>query len=270
MKAILSSTSDDIYLYNLPIVAWAWKQLRAEVICFSPREMGSKEIFVIQTAAAHAPGLRSVGFECPADKAATYAQVSRLMAGALYDLPYNELLIVSDIDMIAFSPLLSLIEPGRFNIIGVDLVPENQLPMCFLAGRTHQWQEVMKVDGRTYQDCLDELLGPIECQNFRANQWSFDQDTIFKYIQNSPKTLIWPVERARPGTQFANHRLDRDDQFLLDRLSPDIIDFHLPRPLWTDANHEILMTVLKYYWPNEDFGWWERYREQYMELMTNQ
>lgn len=267
MKAILSSTSDDIYLYNLPIVAWTWKQLGAEVICFSPRLMGAKEYFVLQTAGIHAPGLRSCGFVCPTDKAATYAQVSRLMGGALYDLPSDELLIVSDIDMICWRPLIDLIEPGRFNIVGTDLVPEKQFPMCFLAARVDQWRDVMKTGGRSYQQCIDDLLGHIECENFRGNQWSFDQDTIFKAIQNSLNIPIWPVERARPGTQFADHRLDRDDQFLLNRLSPDIVDFHLPRPLWTDTNHAILMTVLKYYWPNEDFGWWNNYREQYLKLM---
>lgn len=266
MKVILSSTNDDLYIYNLPIVAWAWKQIGVETICFAPKRFDAKGYFVAQAAGKAAPGLRMCGYTCPPDKEATYAQVSRLMGGSLFDLPSDEVLIVGDIDMLVRQPLLDLIEPGRFNVIGIDLVPEGQLPMCFLSARVDQWRDVMRTGGRSYQQCLDDELGKIECEHFRANQWSYDQNLIYRRLQNSPNVPFWPVERAQPGTQFAMNRLDRDDSFILDRLSPSIMDYHLNRPLWTDANHATLMTVLRYYWPNEDFQWWEDFRSEYMKL----
>ena len=36
MKAILSSTYDDKYLWNLPLVTWCWNKLGIDVICFLP------------------------------------------------------------------------------------------------------------------------------------------------------------------------------------------------------------------------------------------
>lgn len=276
MKAVISSTFDNIYLYNLPVVSWAWNKLGVEVICFQPylamnENYSQPTALSIQTSGEVAK-ISFHQYRCRADKAATYAQCSRLYGGALYDLPNDEILITSDADMLPFHPLLDLISPGQFNLIGCDLVPEGQFAMCYAAGTVEQWRDVMKVGGRSYQQCLDDLLGHIEAESFRGNYWGKDQETLFNQVeeaksQSGANIPIWPIERARPGTQFADHRLDRTDSFLLDRLSPSIVDFHLPRPLWTDENHAILMTVLKYYWPNEDFGWWESYREAYLKLM---
>jgi hypothetical protein len=276
VKAVISSTFDSVYLYGLPIVTWAWNKLGVDVICFQPYLASNENYSEATTLTMHALSTGNTRltfrqFRCPPDKAATYAQVSRLFAWCL-DIPDTELIVSSDVDMMVLMmpphPLkhenggISVYQ-DKIAILGTDLVPEGQYPMCYATGTKAAWRQSFEKYGSSYQECLDKIIGPIDCENIRANYWGLDQELLYKNV--SPYAIEF--QRARPGTGFASRRLDRDDSFLLDRLSPDIIDFHLPRPLWTDENNAILMTVLKYYWPNEDFRWWENYKEQYLKLM---
>jgi hypothetical protein len=73
--------------------------------------------------------------------------------------------------------------------------------------------------------------------------------------------------RAKLPERFATNRLDRDDAYLLERLNPDIIDYHLPRPGYEENNFNQIMTVLKYHYPNDNFDWLIEYREQYIKLL---
>ena len=58
-----------------------------------------------------------------------------------------------------------------------------------------------------------------------------------------------------------------DDAYLLERLNPDTIDFHLPRPGFEPKNFDIIMQVLKYHYPLENFDWLVSYCEQYKSLL---
>lgn len=198
-------------------------------------------------------------FNAPEHKEATYAQCSRLYAACL-DLPEDEILITGDVDMAMFQ-----IPPyiDKITIFGNDLVPEGQFPMCYASGTVKEWKSVFNLHGKTYQQCLDELLGAIECDHFRGNYWGKDQQTLWENTKENT-TLI---NRARPGTQFANSRYDRDDAYILERLNPDTIDYHMNRPGYEPQNFEIILTILKYHYPNDDFTWLVDYTNEYKKLL---
>lgn len=297
MKAILSSTYNDIYLFNLPIVAWAWERLGVGIIWFRPkvhygyspeeasvdlRKLRLMDMTVLRT--LRLSDVQFYEFDCSPEKAATYAQVSRLF-GCCLDLPEDEILVTSDIDMMVLkkSPMTGDIslqysqvkdetDVKYITVLGADLVPEGQYPMCYVTGRVGDWRKLMGAKGKSYQECLDEQLASLEAEHFRGNYWSRDQELLWKAVNrnksvgyNDPHTIL--VNRARPGTQFAENRLDRDDAYILDRLSPDIVDYHMHRPLWEPANFEKLMTIMTYFWPDEDFTWVRDYREKYIALL---
>lgn len=279
MKAVISSTYDDKYLYFLPIVTWCWNKLGVDVICFMP-EYGNKNdvdkmelIFDVRDKT----GLKFVCpiFKAPEHKEATYAQCSRLY-GACLDLPMDEVLIIGDVDMAMFK--VPQHENG-ITIFGSDLVPEGQFPMCYASGTVGEWRSSLKLEYgglsanpknslmvvyvSTYQECLDALLGDIECEHMRGNYWGKDQQTLWEKTKD--EAILIP--RARQGTQFASNRYDRDDSYILDRLNPDTIDFHMNRPGYEDKNFEIILTILKYHYPNEDFDWLIEYTKQYKALL---
>src|SRR5690348_10388631 len=261
MKAILSSTYDDKYLWNLPLVTWCWNKIGIDVICFTPWGDSQRRDLIISKFNEQRMNVIMPPFDAPKDKEPTYAQCSRLYAVCL-SLSEDEILVTSDVDMIAFKK--PPYNEEWFTVFGSDLVPKNQFPICYLSAPVKEWENRFDINSRTYQECLDDLLGDIEAEHFRGNYWGKDQEEAYKKIGNKETILI---NRAREGTQFASNRYDRDDAYLLDRLSLDTIDFHLPRPGYEEKNFNIIMQVLKFHFPNENFQWLIDYNQQYKKLL---
>jgi len=61
--------------------------------------------------------------------------------------------------------------------------------------------------------------------------------------------------------------LDRDDAYILERLSPDIVDYHANRPGYEPHNFQTIMAILNYYFPHEDLSWIESYNEKFKQLL---
>jgi len=266
MKAVISTTYDDKYLFSLPIVTWCWNKLGVDVVCFMPfgeKEDIEKSRLVNDTIMANCPSKNNMQayFIAPKHKEATYAQCSRLFASAL-DLPEEEILITSDADMALFE-LPSYI--NGFTITGSDLTPLKQYPICYLAANVKEWRSTFGINGKTYQECLDELLGGIEATEFRGNYWSKDQEHAYNCISVNPS--VYHVARSNGITKFARNRCDRDDDYWKDDLKPTMIDAHLWRPGYDAINFEKIMYLLNKMYPNENFDWLKEYRENYIKLL---
>lgn len=271
MKAVISSTYSDDYLFFLPITTWAWNKLGIDVICFIPTQEGFnkyKTFGLICDKKWYTPGLniQFSGFTATAEKEATYAQCSRIYGAALPFLENEEVLITGDVDMAVFNKeYYEQFNDGRIHIAGTDLVPDKQYPICYIAMNTKTWRDIMWIrDGETPQEKLDQLLGHLECEHFRGNYWGKDQENIYNHIVASGLPVVKHY-RASPGTQFATHRADRDGW--PEVISPDIIDAHLPRPGYTEANFEKILNLFQTMYPNDDFNWMVEYRNEYIKLL---
>lgn len=268
MKAIISSTYTDNYLWNIPLVTWLWNRLGVEVICFCPKglveyDKYTKHSLVIDCIKENNLKCEFHYFYSPEHKEATYAQCARLYAACL-DLPEDEILITSDVDMGVFGDYLKQFD-GNIQLFGADLLEgEKMYPMCYCSMTVKQWRNVMRTENRTYQQCLDDMLGNVEAEHFRGNYWCADQEKLF----NSITTSIIPVtkhSRAKLPERFATRRLDREDSYLMERDVIDIVDFHLPRPGY--EHFEKILTILEKIYPNDGFDWLKDYNEQYKKLL---
>lgn len=267
MKAVISTTYDNRYLWFLPLTTWLWNKLNVDVICFMPHAnyFGREYKAMKVKDCMDKQGMKYEFhfFNAPEEKQATYAQCLRNYAACL-DLDEDEFLITSDIDMGLFRLPLTDIVWDKFQILGTDLVPKGQYPVCYCGAPVKLWRDVFDLNGKTYQQAIDELLGDDECQDYRACRWSVDQEQLFLKISQHDR---YEIPRAREGTTFAANRLDRDDAYLLERLDDNIIDFHFPRPAYEEKNFEIIMTVLRHYFPLEDFSWLINYNNEYKKLL---
>lgn len=277
MKAVISSTYDDKYLFYLPIVTWCWNKLGVDVICFVPGNVYNKDVgkniltlsrvsLINKIIDGNKLAAKFFTFICPEHKEATYAQCSRIYAAAIKELPEDEVLITSDVDMIVFGGEV-LQEPGEmmFDIYGADLVPDKQFPMCYVSAKVKTWRAI--TGGGTYQEKLDNLLGGIECENMRGNYWGKDQETIYNLITENNDVDFIKHNRSNGQNQFATKRYDRDDAYVLDRLNPDTLDYHLPRPGYEENNFNQILAVLKYHYPNDNFDWLVEYRNEYLKIL---
>lgn len=266
MTAILSCTADDLYLFNLAFAVRSWQQLGVDCIVFFPEADLYRHDPKIDLVIANCPSASFWPVTCPKDKEATYMQCARLYAAALKDIEGLEVLITSDADMCVFGweYWQQFEHMGNINVIGSDLVPEGQYPMCYISMPCVGWSHVMKINNRTYQECLDDLLGKIETENFRGNYWAKDQETAYEHISQWNQGLQSNVLRASPGTQFATRRADRDGWVV----TPNIIDAHLPRPGYTEDNFRKIVNLFIDMYPTEVPAWLLRYQEEYLNLMA--
>jgi hypothetical protein len=211
-----------------------------------------------------------VSFGSDKNKQATYSQCARLYASASPSISENEYLIISDVDMAVFNnPFanINLASDNDIDIFGADLVPQGQFPMCYIGAKSKTFNRIFNPDNLTLQGCLDKLLGDIECENMRGNYWGKDQETAYNEITKHADHAFLH-NRARPGTQFADNRIDRDDFFWADRLNTNIIDAHLWRPGYTEENFAKILTLIQYFYPTEDLGWMVEYRNEYVKLIN--
>jgi hypothetical protein len=266
MKAILSTTYDDQYLFYLPITTWAWNRLGIKVICYVSGDnyISPKWEFVFNTLHDQKLQINNFLIFSTEDKQATYAQCSRLYAAALSTLEPEEQLIVGDVDMAVFNKgFFDKLNDGRIHIVGADLVPEGQYPMCYIAMPVAKWREVMMIEhGQTVQYKLDRLLGFINCENFRGNYWAKDQEEAYNHIHLYE---LVKHNRAAPGTQFATRRADRDGWPAV--IPTDIIDAHLSRPGYTEENFSKILNLFQTMYPLDDFTWMQKYRDEYIKLL---
>jgi hypothetical protein len=265
MVAVVSSTYDSKYFYFLPITAWCWYKLGVKVICFLPDDSDKNNVSFKMMDLVLSNSYQNTHFEffnSPEHKTSTYSQCLRNYAACL-DLPDDELLITSDIDMGLFK-LPEYIDNGLFSVFGYDLVPKGQYPQCYVTAPVRVWREAFNLSGKTYQQAIDELLGEDECEHYRGCRWSVDQEQSFLNINKVNHNLI---PRARPGTQFASNRVDRDDINWRAYVNDELVDAHLWRPGYTEENFANIMELLTMKYPNEDFTWLRTYNEQYKQLL---
>lgn len=278
MTAILSCTMEDLYLFNLPFAVYSWHKIGIKTLIFLPdpfkKAPNDKLLLATRVIRDLKIGGEIALFNAPADKEATYAQCARLYAASIDGMDISETLITSDADMCVFNAQYWNQFHGApgVTVIGRDLVPEGQYPMCYVSMNCELWHEVMNIRLRPLQVCLDELLGGIECENFRGNYWAKDQETIYRSIDEAHRlhrpgaNILRCVDRAAPGTQFATRRADRDGWVV----TPDIIDAHLPRPGYTGENIEKILSLFQTMYPEDNHSWMYAYWKEYLNLMGNE
>ena len=265
MTAVLSVTYDDLYLFNLPFAVYSWHKVNAGSLIIAPyvtRDAAAKVEAVDRCMRAIGCHFRWKYFASTKDKEATYAQCARLYAASIPYLDVDETLVTADADMCVFDPDFWHQFEGQesVNIIGADLVPENQVPMCYITAPVFGWWTFMKIRTRRFQQCLDDLLDGIETDNFRGNYWAKDQEEAYNRILAASPPIL-KHNRAIPGTQLASRRADRDGWPA--SIPTDIIDAHLPRPGNTPENFAKIKKLFATMYPGCDLRWMQQYYEEY-------
>ena len=262
MTAIVSFTDDSRYAYFAPLVKWAWEKIGHDSHFLIPNRSKNNPIWRLIYEYTQ-PQFYSY-FNSDIEKEVTYSQVGRLYMASEFG-ECDDVLICSDADMLPINKnFFDNISNGNINIVGYDLVPDGQYPMCYCAMTSKDWIKAMDIGSSSFQEMLDKEIGQLQSITFRGDFWSRDQWLLYKNLQDENVNLM---PRSNGQNQFATKRYDRDDSFIFDRLSPDTIDFHMPRPGYEDRNFQIILTILQYHYPNDDFGWLIDYNEKYKKLL---
>ena len=259
MIAVLSATEHDFYATPLPFVVYSWAKLGVSSIVFIPKGNTPKLDLAITFCFLRCLPFK---FECEEKRIPTYSQVSRLFGAAL-DLHPDTVLITGDSDMCVFTNYFNELADGAIHIVGNDLTPDDQYPMCYAAMPVKKWREVMGIT-KSYQAHVAELIDPIEGLNIRGEQWCYDQWYLKKKITERGLDDTVFHNRSNGENQFATQRADRDGW----HFDPyNILDAHLPRPLTDDDNFNKVYELFKIKYPHDDLSWMREYQQQYKALL---
>jgi hypothetical protein len=157
---------------------------------------------------------------------------------------------------------------GAFSIFGADLVPPRQFPMCYVTATAAAWRKVF-VKGRTLQECLDDALAAENSIHMRSDLWCRDQELLYNGINLTEGILYF--NRAYEGTQFATHRVDRDNAFWEQDLlnsGSGLVDAHLWRPGYTEENTEKIIRLLTIMYPEDSFDWVREYATEFRSILN--
>lgn len=261
MVAILSCTDNPLYSFFIPITCWSWNKIGFKTTVFINTAKGSPSFqYAISLPEATKNGYHE--FHAEQKRIPTYSQVSRLFGGCLYD--NNEYLITGDIDLAVFSDRFRNDNHQNINIYGEDLTGFREFPLSFIGMRANKWREIFKINNRTPQECISELIDPIEGENIRGEQWSFDQWYATKMIKESGEKYSSHLRAKSPSNQTATQRADRDGW---NYNSKDILDAHWPRPGYGQDNFNKILKLLKDVYPQDNFDWLIEYRNKFVELL---
>src|ERR1700743_323053 len=254
MIAILSASEHDFYAMPLPFVVYSWIKAGVWPVIFIPKGNNPK----LRLARRYCVG-DIIEFDCQENKVSTYSQVIRLFGAAGNDSLRNckETLITGDSDMCVFGrttiigDLLHSVNDGNIHVVGNDLTPEDQYPICFVAMTASDWIECMDIGTKTANECAAELIEPIQSTNLRGDAWSLDQWHLKKMLDLYKKPIVFHT-RSNGENQFAQNRADRDGW----HFNPDtLIDAHLPRPLTDPDNFQKVVDLFHITYPQDALSW---------------
>lgn len=234
--AVVSSDSNPEYLHFWAYVAKAWKRIGIEpVLLYIDKEAPSSDV----NQYGQVIYLESITEWSIAQQ----AQCIRFWAAKLLDAPF----IISDIDMLPISEeyykngVASIGDKGLVSyssdIIKYRWYRTNpQYPMCYLAGDSQSFIDILEMNDNTHQDFLRRLM--------RMNiRFGTDQNFFYNQSIKNKHIPITHLERGWIEEKYATRRLDKVIWPKSDYNVEEYIDCHLPRPL--SANQGICKELFK-------------------------
>lgn len=256
-KAIISTTADDNYLFNLPFAVFSWNKIGYDVkVMCAHDDYISPKFWIVREFCANMD-VEFILYECEPHLKATYAQVSRLF-GAIGEDDSN-ILITSDVDMCVFDANTFEQFPA---VIGHDLA-DGLYPMCYCQMSTYQWKSIMNITDTDRVKSRLSFIDKLPSKNIRGDYWSLDQEMLTKAIKDSEFFFFKESRRNEGGT--ATRRADRDGWPRRNNYA-DIIDAHLPRPLTAELNFEKVFELFCDKYPYNEVLWMIDYRNKYLSL----
>jgi hypothetical protein len=248
----ISCTEEDIYSYYLPLIVWAWQKFGFEPIIFVPDINNDK----LNLAISECKGDFQIHkFKCEPKRKATFSQCSRLYASCL-DIPDTSFVMTSDVDMLPCNEYFTFIDTAFINVIGEDLMDYTEFPICYIGMSVNKWRHIFGVNSRTYQECLEQLINPIEGENIRGEQWSLDQAFATRKIKESGLPIM-SIRRGKDEHGYALNRADRGHW----QIPEYCIDAHLPRNGQNSLQQ--VLDLLKIKFPNDKHDWFIEYTKKF-------
>jgi hypothetical protein len=145
------------------------------------------------------------------------AQNIRIWYPALITLPENELLMITDMDMLPMNDIYYKAGMDTFNkddFIYYRYISGNQIFMCYNAATPATWSKVFNINS---ENEIESMLNTHYNKSYKAlgNGWYADQEILYKYLINYPnlKVLNRSIKRLEVSN-YKKHLNNNDTDFI--------------------------------------------------------
>lgn len=291
---IISTDNNKDYFFYLPILAICWRNMGFSPIFFivGSEKQWSKNplrrliigqtlsnggsIYILDTNFIHRDG-RFQGYHDSA-----MAQICRMCPSIASDLDKNSYCLTSDSDMIPLrKSYFDLADSSPIHIFYENAYHYRRFPVCYIGMNINTWDYVLGVGsiGNEYAKLAGILGSGLKKYSPKQQQWNYDQTMITNRIMgtgmynkaqkihrnNVPNPNFRPGVSGVPGW-VSDIRLDRSywhtDQESLNKF----VEVHCKRSSYLQQNWIQLLSLLKYYFSQEDTSKMDKYRKGFMEL----
>lgn len=257
---VLSVNDNPDYLFFTPLTCWAWRKFGWEPIVMYRGKMNAAGMDLVTslTEESHWHWVDEV----PPYRSDTVTQISRLYPASFFS--ENAYLMTGDIDMI---PLSDYWKPdyNAQTVWGHDLTGYGHFPICYVGMMSDLWRVVMRMEMQTIAQLIKRDLDalPQARDTDFYKYWFTDQDLITERLKPYNPVII---NRGQYSNGYAVGRVDRGSWSLN---HSQFIDCHMFQQLYHKGNQDKFdktMELLTSIWPDEDFGWFVKYTEEFRKL----
>jgi hypothetical protein len=269
-RVVLSCTHSSTYDFFLPISVKIWKKrVGYEPIIFlvgskSEWEHGHRKVVLDEIG----PQVEFVE-RVPGIPDSNIAMSVRQHAAALPWVDGSDLIIVGDVDLLPIRKMFyHQHDPSEFSIAiyHADMYHDTYWPAYGPSMTADTWLEVMDLEIgdlrgsllRTFKDGkIEGLISANKSNHHDSRLWVFDE----QYASARIRLSRFSNSILRIRTDDTNERLCRN-RWPAEVDASRFIDFHCPRPGWTEENFTKIRGVLEQVVP-EELPWLDRYVDAY-------
>lgn len=259
---VISYNCNPDYIYYAPLTMWAWAKFGWSPFLIWVDNPGISEYNKLVFKYTQHPLREWKVNEIEGYRSATIAQISRLYAAISFQ--DDDFIMTGDCDLI---PLSDYWRPDvdSKTVYGFDLTDYTEFPICFISMKAKYWREVMKLTtgDMDYNIKRDLDAMPNAKSDDFYSYWGVDQQLITQRLKPFNPTLI---NRGKYSNGYATGRMDRGNW---DYNHTSFTDAHMFQQLYFKQNQDKFdktMELLTSIWPDEDFGWWIKYTEEFRKL----
>jgi len=259
---VFSSNINPTFDFFLPLTGYMWKRLGFEPLIYlvGPESEWKEKRHTIINALTRecVSNIKYIDY-IPPVKSHSIAQVIRLYA--FCDIPGDEY-ITSDADIwpLAEKEFWARTDPSVMKTWNFKGNPEYF--MCYVSGRSGSWRNLMRIltPSTSREELIKQLkAGPGLDPNLN---WCYDQ-TLLSSRLNESKEHRESSQRTPGDKYLPNGRIDRLD-WKFDGNKAGLVDAHLLRPGWTDANWARILKMFITFCPELE-TWANEYRNAYVK-----
>jgi len=152
-------------------------------------------------------------------KGAFVGQNMRIYYPALLDLPDNEMVMITDIDMLPMSSKYYTSDLEQYNkrdFIYYRHISGNQIYMCYNAAHPSVWAKVFDIKSEKDIETVLYKTYNKEYSGIPAKTgWYIDQEILYKKLINYPHLIVLnrPIRRLEME-MYRNHIINKDTNFI--------------------------------------------------------